>query len=589
MRVLPFENSGNLKHYVAGGIYKNTDIQASNLSNKPDLISFMAIPLEAIKSKYFIPVWPEGLKVNPEPRITLNNSNNSNKVSVPLAFNKKNDTDYDIKYSVCPQDFWVTPRTEIHSLKGNIKPGPENDRIKVIDKRSRVASPDSSLKMVYDKDSPQFDRVNTFYFVNKTLDMYEKALGRKLSWSFDDKQLKIYSRAKRKRNAKYNRLDGSIQFCYFKKLFSMKEPVYTSRIADIVTHEAAHAILDGLKPYYHNWGSHSSIIHEGFSDCSSMLVALWNDNLVDEVIKETGGDLRKDNLIASLAEQFGKATTGKPYLRNANNNYNMMDFRIGKQSSEHHSFASLFDGMFYDLVVGMAQQYSNSMPLREALFKTREDLTGLFARAMADYAPPGNVFFHDIAKAILAADEYDFNGKYNTLIKNVLINRGLLNNQQIYDWESEQYKTPSLTISKDNLLSKKAIENLINNNKQLLGLPENNTYELESAYSAKYNQLFLQLVAPKKLLVMVPGNMGHTYQQVKVYDGVTLGFDSNKNLFYKAVNNTDEKEVEDAIKNVEMALSQQEMLFANNKHAEPLVYKESANSNVLVKSPIINL
>ena len=84
--------------------------------------------------------------------------------------------------------------------------------------------------------------------------------------------LLLYSIAGYGQNAFYDRASKSLQFYYFDK---EGKRVYTCLSTDIINHEFGHAVLDGIRPHYHE----SSLIetgafHEFVGDLTAILLIL---------------------------------------------------------------------------------------------------------------------------------------------------------------------------------------------------------------------------------------------------------------------------------------------------------------------------
>lgn len=544
---------------------------------KSDSLSFMSIPSIAFAGKLVVPNLPKGLNAQPKPVISKGNEN----------YFKETEAAPTLEYKVIPQDPLVT-KPEIVKHKGVVVPGPESSRVKTLDK-SEVAKPDANGNYIEDVNKPQFDRVNAFLFTQKVLDRYEDALGRKIEWAFPSQQLKVNPLAGVTMNAYYSRWDQETKFFYFQNRFDQDETCYTSKMADVVAHETGHATLDGLRPSYIGWGSHGGAIHEGFSDTTSMLVAMDHDSVLDAVIKQTGGDLKKENLIASLAEQFGKAVYGdKMYLRNAINDLKLSDFTSGRESQQVHNFGRLAAGTFYDVIVEMTMQNAKDMPLKDALKQTNKDMTKMLIRAMGDFSPPGNVYYPDIAKALIKAEQADFNGKYKDAVRKAVIDRELIKPEEIKAFEAEQASLPAIKLPPKTMETTESILGFVNDNKAALKLPAENKYQLESAYTNKFGETFIQVKAPKE--VVVPDAdpydpFGGENYKINLYDGLTLGFDKTGKLFYKAENKTESYEIMDAISDAQKALKKLEENTA--KGLQPNVYKAADGSNTLIKAPVL--
>jgi hypothetical protein len=184
------------------------------------------------------------------------------------------------------------------------------------------------------------------------------------SWPRTD-NLVCFPRAGRQLNAFY---DGrSLKFFYGNNPQTGKT-VFTCESSDVVTHELGHAILDTWRPDL--WTVQSVEIlafHESFGDILAILAAFARNELIDFVLAETGGDLKKSNVVSRLAEEMGAAIYASlnrqaDSLRNAVNDfkytppeqlpYNPLD-GLG---SEPHNFSRLFTGAFYDMLAFRHQQ-----------------------------------------------------------------------------------------------------------------------------------------------------------------------------------------------------------------------------------------
>lgn len=534
-------------------------------------LSFMSIPSIAFKGNLVVPKLPKGMSASPKPTISMQDmSMMTETVSQPT-----------VKYLVNPQDPLIT-KPEIYTMKGEVAPGPEGARVKTVDK-SEKATPSAQGSYIADINTPQFDRVNAYVFTQQTLQNYEEALGRKIPWAFPSEQIDVFPLAGETMNAYYSRWDQQIKLFYFDSRTKPVEKCFTSKMADVVVHETGHAVLDGLRPSYIGWGSHGGAIHEGFGDSSSMLAAMGNKTVVDKVIKQTGGDLRQENYIASLAEQFGKAVYGnKMYLRNAINDLKLSDFESGKESTEVHNFGRLYAALFYDIIEEVAKDKAKIMPLNKALMETSKDLTKLLVRAMGDFSPPGSVYYTDAALALLKAEEKDFGGQYKDILVKILLNRDVLRMPEIKAWEAEQKNLPDMQLMPNSLKSQESIIDFVNDNKALLNLPATNNYQLESAYNNEFGEVFIQLKSPVK--IDVPNYPGF---QINLYDGVTLGFDKGGKLFYKAENQTQQFEIDNALADVKAELKKLDDAQKQGITIQPTLYRSNEEPNVLVKMPKI--
>jgi hypothetical protein len=297
-------------------------------------------------------------------------------------------------------------------------------------------------------DDPDVDPVATavsvFGAVHKTIGMFEEsdALGRPVDWAFDAPQLLVVPRAGQMANAYYERESHSLQFFFFfaENPTHAGRWVRTSNSQDIVAHETAHALLDGIAPDLYSAISPQSLaIHEAVADLASLLVSLRCRELTGRVLQNTGGEIADSNVFSGLAEEFSVALDReRNYLRNLNNPSRVQDV----PGHDPHELSTVLSGAFYKLLLKTYSELrlrypSKSMPdpsvvsepeveyverkattageLRSSTGSTTStDVKALFAAAERikrtllrglDYLPPGDVNFADLARAVLASDQ----------------------------------------------------------------------------------------------------------------------------------------------------------------------------------------
>jgi hypothetical protein len=292
---------------------------------------------------------------------------------------------------------------------------------------------------------PPAAAVSVFGAVHKTIQMFEEkdALGRPVRWAFGAPQLLVVPRAGEWPNAYYERETHSVQ------LFQFRAPngreVFTSHSQDIVAHEVAHAILDGIAPdLYGAITPQSLAIHEAVADMAALLASLRCRELTRRVLDDTRGDIRRSTVFSGLAEQFaGGLGQGSPYLRNLDNDRSLCAgapeaARVDR--SEPHALSEILTGALYRTLQGvyaeLRAEYERTDVASErlasraeqafvaervksvvrrdsrspedarakALFVASERLKRMLLRGL-DYLPPGDVTFADLGRAILASDE----------------------------------------------------------------------------------------------------------------------------------------------------------------------------------------
>ncbi len=291
---------------------------------------------------------------------------------------------------------------------------------------------------------PQFHQQMVYAVAMTTIGRFEEALGRTALWapcltpakegekihSYFVQRLRIYPHALREQNAYYSPPRKSLLFGYFQ---ANREDagdnlpgglVFCCLSHDVVAHETTHALLDGLHRYYqYQTNPDIAAFHEAFAD----IVALFQHFTIPAALKHTiatsQGDLRKDNLLAQLAQQFGQASNGSKALRSA----------LGKlpkptdylNSTEAHdrgavllaaifqAFLEIYDARIADLKRlatggtgvlppgGISVDLVNRMA-REAS-RAADHVLRACIRAL-DYCPPVDLTFGDYLRALITAD-----------------------------------------------------------------------------------------------------------------------------------------------------------------------------------------
>ncbi|MBZ0285911.1 MAG: hypothetical protein K8L97_34615 [Anaerolineae bacterium] len=340
---------------------------------------------------------------------------------------------------VHPQDPFVSEPAVRQMNAADIAPGLVNTRFQLRDSVVKPAKPDAQGNYLYWPGTPEFDQINSFYYATFTLRMYERYAHRTLSWSFPAARLLIDPHAGDGANAFYSEQDRLLGFHSFQV---ENEFIYAAQSADVVSHETAHAILDGVRDLYNeSFGLGSAAFHESFGDMTAVLVALHDDSLVRRLLEWTKGNLRLVNFISVVADQIterlrqrGQEMPGRTvYLRNALNDLKSLPFdqlpnipsnpevELGR---EIHNYSRLFTGAFYDILVGIYESLRKSMEDRMAIHSTR-DIVGHILIGAVELGPVGEMDFVDMARAFLAADSVLYDGKHTSILQQVFDERGL--------------------------------------------------------------------------------------------------------------------------------------------------------------------
>lgn len=201
---------------------------------------------------------------------------------------------------------------------------------------------------------PQFRQASVWAILQRALEFFENgsALGRRIPWAFEGNRLIVVPHAGWGENAYYDRTSKSLQFYY---CGSPEDPVYTCLSTDIVNHEFGHAVLDGVRPYFNESSQvQTAAFHESIGDIAAILLTMRNNELRSSIAKKTNGDLTKATTISSIAQEFGEAVSGRPYLRTALNKHRMS--KMAKET-EPHLVSEVLTGAMFDVLQRLAEHY----------------------------------------------------------------------------------------------------------------------------------------------------------------------------------------------------------------------------------------
>lgn len=339
----------------------------------------------------------------------------------------------------------------------SISDGPTSARFVVVDydstttKLEEPARWDSYAKIFRDpekhpvdatiKQSAQFRQVSTWAIVQNTLNYFEgpSGLGRRISWAFEGNRLLIVPNAGYGANAYYDRQSHSLQFYYFDD--SDGQRVRTCLSSDIVNHEFAHALLDGIRPYYLEAVSpQTGAFHEFVGDLTAILMSLRNTSFRQALAERTGGLLDSKSggeLLSSVAAEFGRAVGDQEYLRSGANQDKLSKY---KDEMEVHALSTVLTGTMFDILVSFTKQYlereradGKKLTAKQALAFTVPRMQVIAIQSL-DLLPPVEVTFNDYARAVLRnlmiADPGDPKG-YRKMIAGAFLAREILTQGEV--------------------------------------------------------------------------------------------------------------------------------------------------------------
>jgi hypothetical protein len=519
---------------------------------------------------------------------------------------------------VYPQDPFVG-EPEVRAMRASdIQAGLRNDRIQVQDSSGAVlAGPDPDGNYMFWPDSPQFDQVNAFYYATFTLRMYERYARRSLPWAFNAARITVDAHVGDRANAFYNEHEKLLGFHTF-ELDS--ETVSTVQSADIVSHETAHAVLDGIRDLYNeSFGIGPTAFHESFGDITAMLAAIHDDSLVRRVLEWTKGDMRVANFVATVAEQLtgvlmrdtARRMRGHTvYLRNAINNLKRLpfdellyspeepEFKLGRQS---HNYSRLFTGAFYDIFAGIYERFRGELADLIAVYRARE-IAGYMLMCAVELGPVGEFNFPDMARALVTAGEVLYDGAYRDVMREVFDRRGLLTPAELDDHVARRAALPDIRL--DDTVNSALSASLFLERDVLpaLNIAPEETLRPLTTYRNTAGYAFMTFVSSRRTYLEGEAYRNFHGSSIDVFGGLTLMFDADNRLcsaVYRPVLDEDLRQIRiltaDLIREGLIVESLTPGMMALRNHAPQGLYvveledanHEKPNGQVLVKHPII--
>jgi hypothetical protein len=308
---------------------------------------------------------------------------------------------------------------------------------------------------------PNFHSQNCYAIVMRTLARFERALGRRVAWSFrDGHQINVAPHAFAIANAFYSEVDKALFFGYFPG--GDGKMVYTCLSHDVVAHETTHALLDGLRTRFTEASlPDQGAFHEGFADIVALLSIFSLPEIVaaalgaDRAHRRPGesirlipaADMSEENLrnsaLFGLAEQVGREISQiHGALRRSVNIDPDPGLLTSWSYQEVHARGELVVAAMLRVLVAVwckridglgtfrdssGEYYNLDMVVEEGV-KAADHLLTMAIRAL-DYLPPTDLEFGTYLAALLTADAElvpeDLHG-YRSTIRRVFESYGIV-------------------------------------------------------------------------------------------------------------------------------------------------------------------
>ncbi|MCE7868805.1 hypothetical protein DYH09_00335 [bacterium CPR1] len=507
-----------------------------------------------------------------------------------------------MQVKVYPQDPRVSPPVTIDFARGNIGVDLGGDRVRIADIGHEIAHPDENGNYLFEPNTPQFSQVNAHAVTYNTLELMQQYHGGAIEWSFGGPTLEVVPHKQEGRNAYYSRWEGSTNFFYFDSP-TQGIHVKTANSTDVVSHEAGHAILDGLKPgYFSTWDEETGGFHEAYGDCVAMLVNLQSPENRSKIMDQTGGNLRTPNILAGLAEEFGfsnradnqnPADDGKEYLRTALNGFKYKpasEFPPGKgtddvMTREVHSFSRIFSAGFYDVLDGVYQQgiFEERQCPADAL-KYAADVVGPLLMKSISMGAANQARYKDIALGMIQADQQNNNGKYSDIIKKAFLDREILTQEDL----APPPPPPTLQLDRP-LASKEDALEFVTSNADKLQVPADANYQVQNVYKNGKGETFVNMLIPQE--VPVQGVAGYEGFTTDVNGGLTLAFDAQGKLMNCKYTPVTAESIQREMAGIEQLKDTgkiQERGVFNSTNPNGSIFKGFVKGQKLVRVPVAN-
>jgi len=394
------------------------------------------------------------------------------------------------------------------------KDGPRNARVEIVNGTdfennlliplqfvpASVSGKTYSKYHVKKNDLTQRHRESLFATILRTLDLVEdrEALGRRVRWQFGDTPLRIHPYCQTDRGAFYDRIDQCLQFGYLQAGDQDASMVFTCASPDIIAHETAHAIVDGIAPdlfYNLSVEPQAAALHEAIADLTAVFLTFEMKVIRKKVIEDTGGNLLQPTELGWIAEEFGAYDTQnklKQYLRNlwseatfdvTSSNY------IDPQTQSVHDLSTVFSSAVYEVMLreydriqkewikpDLKTKAKQSLQIK-ALFSASTKIRKMLFRAI-DYLPMSHVItFSTLAKVIHTADLNAYPRPEDAFIrdtlKRIFIERKIIRGEREFKAEPITYPELFSTMFRDELLNDTITRNdFIGLHRHDIGIPQ---------------------------------------------------------------------------------------------------------------------
>jgi hypothetical protein len=286
--------------------------------------------------------------------------------------------------------------------------------------------------------NPRFAQQMTYAVAMSTYERFRMALGRLPEFApavtrrTDKGRIEIRPHWDHEDNAYYEPDEAALSFGYVTsgpESVGATQPgayVFTCLSHDIIAHETAHAILDGLRPHLMRPSNPDvAAFHEGFSDLVALLMRFRYRDVVRRGLEESTDESLDSPLLTDMAKQWGRTDgDGRAPLRRILYRQGAPDDPVDKddrydKTKEHHDLGAVLVAAIFEAMSRIfrkktrtlrkiaAQSPGSRDHLIELLTVAARDLAGQFLNIViraVDYCPPVDITFGEFLRALVTAD-----------------------------------------------------------------------------------------------------------------------------------------------------------------------------------------
>jgi len=198
-----------------------------------------------------------------------------------------------------------------------VLPGPSDHQVVIT---GYNVQPDSNGNFINGDYSPEDqDAIHTYGIVRMVIDMYEALLGKNIVWPWNVDGRNFPLQVIINGDGIRTQYDSETRSIILEKYGLPDARIHTCRTVDLVAHEVGHAIIHSLKPGWKNGNAEIQGLVEAFCDFTAMYWLLSQEEMCEEILHETNGDLRQSNMLSLFGAGHGYAENPHSAIRDATN------------------------------------------------------------------------------------------------------------------------------------------------------------------------------------------------------------------------------------------------------------------------------